>query len=113
MRVICNFLFSLTGIPLTAGFIGKFYIFSALIKSGYIWLAVIGLLNSVVSLYYYVKILKNMFLLRPAGITDNVKFRASDNIILLILIIPTILLGIYFTPLTKFAEYSVQMFGIR
>jgi NADH-quinone oxidoreductase subunit N len=107
------FLFSLTGIPLTAGFIGKFYIFSALIKSGYIWLAVIGLLNSVVSLYYYVKILKNMFLLRPTGSEEALKFGAGDTIILLILIVPTIFFGIYFTPLTKFAEYSVQMFGMR
>lgn len=107
------FLFSLTGIPLTAGFVGKFYIFSALIKSGYIWLAIIGLMNSVVSLYYYVKILKNMFLLKPAGSDAAVKFGTGDNIILLILIIPTILLGIYFVPLIKFAEYSVQIFGLR
>lgn len=106
------FMLSLTGIPATAGFVGKFYIFSALVNSGYIWLTILGLMNSVISLYYYVKILKNMFLLRP---TDNstVSFGAGYNILLLLLVIPTILLGLYFAPLTKFAEYSIQIFGIR
>jgi NADH-quinone oxidoreductase subunit N len=107
------FLFSLTGVPLTAGFIGKFYIFSALINNGYVWLALIGLLNSVVSLYYYVKILKNMFLIQPVGNTTKETFGISYNIILLILIVPTIILGVYFGPLTKFAEYSSQLFGLK
>ena len=107
------FMFSLTGVPLTAGFIGKFYIFSALINNGYVWLALIGLLNSVVSLYYYVKILKNMFLLQPSGNKSKEKFGLAYNLILIILIVPTIILGIYFGPLTKFAEYSTQLFGLR
>lgn len=110
------FLFSLTGVPATAGFIGKFYIFAALIKGGYVWLAIIGLLNAVVSLYYYIKILKNMFLLKPVlRSRDEVSVRIAfgDSVMLFILIIPTILFGIYFAPLTKFAEYSVQMFGLQ
>lgn len=107
------FLFSLTGVPLTGGFVGKFYIFSALINSGYVWLALIGLLNTVVSLYYYVKILKNMFLIRPAGNKNRETFGIGYNIVLLFLIIPTIILGIFFGPLTKFAEYSSQIFGLR
>jgi NADH-quinone oxidoreductase subunit N len=107
------FMFSLSGIPLTAGFIGKFYIFSALINSGYVWLALIGLLNSVVSLYYYIKIVKNMFLIQPTGDKSRETFGLGYNIILLALIIPTIVLGIYFAPLTRFAEYSSQIFGLR
>lgn len=107
------FMLSLSGIPLTAGFIGKFYIFSALVNNGYIWLALIGLLNGVVSLYYYVKILKNMFLLKPQGETASVSFGAGYSVMMLLLVIPTIVLGIFFGPLTKFAEYSVQMFGLK
>jgi NADH-quinone oxidoreductase subunit N len=108
------FLFSLSGIPLTAGFIGKFYLFSALVNSGYIWLTIIGLLNSVVSLYYYVKILKNMFILRPAeNNSSRIGFGWGYNILLLVLAVPTIILGVYFAPLTKFAEYSIQMFGLK
>jgi NADH-quinone oxidoreductase subunit N len=106
------FMLSLTGIPATAGFVGKFYIFSALVNGGHIWLTILGLMNSVISLYYYVKILKNMFLLRPSD-DSLVTYGAGYNIILLLLVIPTILLGIYFAPLTRFAEYSVQIFGIR
>jgi NADH-quinone oxidoreductase subunit N len=107
------FMLSLTGIPLTAGFIGKFYIFSALVNGGYIWLTIIGLLNSVISLYYYVKILKNMFLIRPLEASPVVSFGLGYNVLLIILVVPTILLGVYFAPLTKFAEYSIQMFGIK
>jgi NADH-quinone oxidoreductase subunit N len=107
------FLLSLTGIPLTAGFIGKFYIFSALVNKGFIVLTIIGLLNSVVSLYYYVKILKNMFLIRPAESASKISFGVGYNLILLILVIPTILLGVYFAPLTRLAEYSVQIFYVK
>lgn len=107
------FMFSLTGVPLTAGFIGKFYIFAALINSGYVWLALVGVLNSVVSLYYYIKILKNMFLIQPSVNKTKENFGFGYNLILIILIVPTILLGIYFGPLTKFAEYSSQIFGLR
>jgi NADH-quinone oxidoreductase subunit N len=108
------FLFSLTGIPLTAGFIGKFYLFAALINNGYIWLAIIGLLNSVVSLYYYVKILKNMFILHPVeGSESRISFGLGYNVLLLVLAVPTIIFGVYFAPLTKFAEFSVQIFGLK
>jgi NADH-quinone oxidoreductase subunit N len=60
------FLFSLAGIPPTAGFIGKFYLFGAVMKQGLYWVAIVGALNSVVSLYYYVRIVKNMFFDEPA-----------------------------------------------
>lgn len=59
------FLFSLTGIPPLAGFIGKFYLFGAVVRSGLYTLAVIGVLNSVVSLYYYVRVIKVMFFDEP------------------------------------------------
>src|SRR2546430_12472789 len=50
------FMLSLGGIPPTAGFMGKFWLFSAAIDSGYVWLAVIGVLHSAISLYYYLRI---------------------------------------------------------
>ena len=59
------FLLSLAGIPPMAGFIGKFYLFASAIKGGYIWLAVIGVLNSVVSVYYYLRIAYQMFFVEP------------------------------------------------
>jgi NADH-quinone oxidoreductase subunit N len=56
------FMLSLTGIPLTGGFIGKWFVFKATMDSGLLWLAVIGVLTSVVSAYYYVRVIINMYL---------------------------------------------------
>ncbi|MBI4083620.1 MAG: NADH-quinone oxidoreductase subunit N [Candidatus Lambdaproteobacteria bacterium] len=61
------FMLSLTGIPLTAGFAGKFQIFKSAIDKGYVWLAVIGLLNSVVSVYYYLRMIVVMYMQRPTA----------------------------------------------
>lgn len=59
------FLFSLAGIPPTAGFMGKFYIFSAAIKEGYLGLAIIGVINSVISVYYYLRVTVAMYMKEP------------------------------------------------
>src|SRR4030095_15686285 len=55
---------SLGGIPPPAGFMGKLWLFSAAIDSGYNWLAVIGVLNSAISLYYYIRLVVFMYLTR-------------------------------------------------
>ncbi len=60
------FLVSLAGIPLTGGFMGKFYLFSAAIQKGYIGLAIIGVLNSLLSVYYYFRVLIVMYMREPA-----------------------------------------------
>ena len=67
------FMLSLGGIPPTAGFMGKFWLFGAAIDAGYVWLAVIGVLNSAVSLYYYVRIVVFMYLkkARPGRRADD------------------------------------------
>ncbi|WP_321366979.1 NADH-quinone oxidoreductase subunit N [uncultured Desulfuromusa sp.] len=63
--VLSIFLLSLMGMPPTAGFIGKFYIFAGAIKAGYIWLAILGVLNSAVSLYYYLRVMVQMYFKDP------------------------------------------------
>jgi NADH-quinone oxidoreductase subunit N len=65
------FLFSLAGIPPTAGFMGKFYIFSAAIKQGYLGLAIIGVINSVISVYYYLRITVAMYMKEPVTSTES------------------------------------------
>jgi NADH-quinone oxidoreductase subunit N len=107
------FLLSLTGVPPTAGFVGKLYLFAALISAKWFWLAIIGVLNSVISLYYYVRILRNMFLRDQDGSSQPIQFSAIQIVILLILLIPTILLGLYFGPLVEIAQASVNMFGLH
>jgi NADH-quinone oxidoreductase subunit N len=59
------FLISLAGIPLTGGFIGKFYLFSAAIQQGYIGLAIIAVLNSVLSVFYYFRLIVVMYMQEP------------------------------------------------
>jgi NADH-quinone oxidoreductase subunit N len=61
------FMLSLTGIPLTAGFMGKWLVFGAAVQSGLIVLAVIGVLTSVISAFYYIRLVVNMFLLGEPG----------------------------------------------
>ncbi len=106
------FLFSLTGIPPTFGFIGKFYLFSALINSHYVWLAIVGVLNSVISLYYYVKVVRNMYLVQPTD-TSRVEFDFGSNLLMTLLVVPNIALMLYFSPILNWAQYSVTMFGLR
>lgn len=107
------FLIALTGLPPTAGFIGKLYLFSALINAQWFWLAVVGAANSVISLYYYVRIFRNMFLREPEGTAEPIRFNAIQVALLLALVIPTLVLGLYFGPLVEYAQASVVMFTGR
>ncbi len=104
------FLVSLTGIPPTAGFIGKFYIFSAVINAGMVWLAVVGILNSVVSLFYYAKVMRNMFIRSNENTTSKLHFHPATQVLAYTLGALTILFGLYFTPVLAWAENSVRMF---
>ncbi len=104
------FLISLTGLPPTAGFLGKWAVFTAVLKSEFIWLAVVGVLNSVVSLYYYVKIFRNMYIRGFEEDNQIYEFSPGSYILLLLLAIPTLIFGVYFTPILNWAEYSVKIF---
>ncbi|MGA9097657.1 MAG: NADH-quinone oxidoreductase subunit N [Methanotrichaceae archaeon] len=61
------FMFALAGIPPTAGYIGKFVLFSSAIYAGLVWLAALAILNSALSLYYYLRIINYMYLKEPTG----------------------------------------------
>jgi NADH-quinone oxidoreductase subunit N len=105
------FLVSLTGLPPTAGFIGKLYLFAALLNHGWVWLAIVGALNSVIALYYYVRIIRNMFLRVETGKGTPLTAGRLQVVTVLVMLIPTLLLGVYFTPLVELAQASVRMFG--
>jgi NADH-quinone oxidoreductase subunit N len=111
--VMAIFLVSLTGLPPTAGFIGKLYIFAALINAKMIALSIVGVLNSVISLYYYARVFRNMFLRESTGETSLIPVGIAEHVLLLILVLPTFLLGVYWGPLVQFAQYSMAMFGIK
>src|SRR5258706_209901 len=67
------FLLSLIGVPLTGGFMGKFYIFKAALDSDLIWLTVLGLLNSAVAAYYYLRIMVVMYMQEPGESTPDLQ----------------------------------------
>ena len=102
------FLFSLTGLPPLAGFIGKFYLFAAVVNAQWYWLAVLGVLNSVVSLYYYAYVVRTMFLQRSEA-KDTIKLPLYDRILLAVLVIPTLVFGVYWTPILNFTSRSLGM----
>jgi NADH-quinone oxidoreductase subunit N len=106
------FLVSLTGLPPTAGFIGKLYIFIALVDAKMIVVAVIALLNTVVSLYYYIKVLKHMFIDKAEK--EVPRFSSSYGAIALVVIMltPILVLGVYFTPLVDLAKSSIALLGL-
>jgi len=105
------FLVSLTGLPPTAGFVGKLYIFIALVDAKMIALAVVALLNSVVSLYYYIRVLKNLFLVKPAVEIPDFKVSFANGLIVVLLAAPIIIFGVYFTPIIDLARSSIQILG--
>ena len=107
------FLVSLTGLPPTAGFVGKLYLFAALLDARWIWLAIVGALNSVVSLYYYARVFRNMFLRDPEGAAEPIRISGAEVVLLIALVIPTLLLGVYFAPLVDLANASVLMAGLH
>jgi NADH-quinone oxidoreductase subunit N len=105
------FMLSLGGVPPTAGFMGKFWLFSAAIESGYVWLAVIGVLNSAVSLYYYVRIVVFMMLKNePSG--SEPKTSPALAVALGVAVVATLLVGVYPEPLFQFAQASAATLGV-
>jgi NADH-quinone oxidoreductase subunit N len=109
------FLFSLTGLPPFAGFIGKFLLFAAVLKEGgvFIILALVAMANSVVSLYYYAKVVKVMFLDAPdPGVSAALAGSSKGALILPLtaLTVLTVVFGIYFSPLTRYAAESLSFF---
>ena len=91
------FLLSLMGMPPFAGFIAKLYLFTPVIEAGYIGIAVIGVLNSVISVFYYAKPIRNMFL-RQTDTTDKIAFGKVNMVFLYCLVVPVTLLIAKFQP---------------
>ena len=90
------FLLSLIGVPLTGGFFGKFYIFKAALDSHLVWLTVLGLLNSAVAAYYYLRILVMMYMHEPGkAVTDVERLSPSLTLALIVPALGTLFLGIF------------------
>ena len=88
------FMLSLAGVPPTAGFAGKFYLFSAAIDAGYVGLAVIAVLNSLVSVYYYLGVLVQMYMVDGSRVIDPPTSRPCLLATILLAVAATVLLGV-------------------
>jgi NADH-quinone oxidoreductase subunit N len=101
------FLLSLIGIPPTAGFVGKFYLFGAAVKSGYVWLAVIGVLNSAVAAYYYLRLIVFMYMREPEGAPTVLAPSFSGALALVVALWGVVQLGVAPGPLFDLAQAAV------
>ena len=105
------FMLSLTGLPPTAGFVGKLYIFKTLVGAGseFLWLVVAGGVNSVISLYYYFHVVKVMFL--GGKRSDVITYPPSTIFGLMIFTaLPSLLLGLYWNPLASWVKHSLVFY---
>jgi NADH-quinone oxidoreductase subunit N len=89
---------SLAGMPPLAGFVAKVFVFAAAVKTGLVWLAFVGVLNSIVGLYYYLTVLKYVYLYRSDNEDQPLPISKAYSIALTILILGIILIGTIFGP---------------
>jgi NADH-quinone oxidoreductase subunit N len=104
------FMLSLGGIPPTAGFMGKFWLFSAAIDAHYYGLALIGVLNSAISLYYYIRIVVFMYLKKDALGTEP-RTTPALAAALAVAVAATLVLGVYPRLLFQVADASARTLG--
>jgi len=100
------FLISLTGVPISAGFVGKFYLFGAAVNAGYVSLAIVGVLMSVVSAYYYLGVVVAMYMKEPPLQDDWPPLPYGAAVALLAAVAVTLGLGVYPGPLLDFARLA-------
>ena len=105
------FMLSLTGLPPTSVFVGKFYVLAAAIDNGLLWLAVVGILNSVISLYYYVGVIRAMYVM-PAATERAVPEPAALQVALGLTGLGTIVIGLYPQPLIDLARNATLLLGL-
>ena len=105
------FLISLAGIPPTAGFFSKFVLFLGAVNADLVWLALVAILNSVLSLGYYLNILKYVYLVDPAEETKLTEPKAPLFIIVLAAIL-LVAMGIFSGPVIDFVAKAAETFNL-
>jgi len=111
--VMAFFMFSLTGIPPFIGFWGKLYVFGAAVEQNLVWLAVIGMVNSAISAFYYLAVVVQMYMRSPAEAEQGEVEPAPINlhwpvgVTLAVAGVVTILVGLWPTPLWNLISLGV------
>jgi NADH-quinone oxidoreductase subunit N len=104
-------IFSLAGIPPTIGFTAKLFVFLAAMEQGYFTLVLIAMINVVISLYYYLLVLKAAYLLKPKFAASEIKLSPAAKILTIALILFTVAVGIFPTYVFELAEAAAQAIG--
>ena len=102
------FLLSLIGIPMTGGFFAKFYVFSAAVKDRLIWLTLIGVINSAIGAYYYLRIIVVMYMREPRKEVPVTPIPLGLGLALAVSIVATLYLGILPNRVLQYARESAQ-----
>ncbi len=105
------FMFSLSGFPPTVGFFGKFYLFSAAVSGGFIWLTVIGVMNSFVSVYYYLKVVKVSYFDQIEGRFVPAPLSTGVLIVLLVTAVGTLGFGLFPESVLEIARRAILAFA--
>ncbi len=106
------FMFALVGMPPTAGFVGKFYIFSAAVQAGYIWLVIIAVINSLISVYYYLRITVLMYMRPVEAEAGPIEMTSTMTATLVVSALGVILIGIFPNYVYDLAQSSAKMLGL-
>jgi NADH-quinone oxidoreductase subunit N len=105
-------LLSLAGIPPLGGFVGKFTLFSAAMEGGHTWLVVVAALNSIISLFYYLLVLRRMYILEPAEGAPTIRTSPTTRVVLAVTMAGILFLGILPGPVMRLIqEASLRALG--
>jgi NADH-quinone oxidoreductase subunit N len=105
---VALFMISLTGVPVSAGFVGKFYLFRAAVDAGYVALALVGFLMSVVSAYYYLRVVVAMYMREPPAEDHWARVSPASAVALAFSAVVVLGLGILPGPLLDWARQAAQ-----
>jgi proton-translocating NADH-quinone oxidoreductase chain N len=103
------FLFSLTGIPGTGGFIGKLFVFGAAIQVQFYVLAIVGIINSVIAAFYYLNVVRYMFFETGAGETPAITPTPAIKVALAVTTAMTLIVGLYVQPFVELVQGAARM----
>ncbi len=101
------FLLSMAGIPPLGGFMAKFYVFSAAVKSKFYWLAILGVFNSAISVYYYLRVTVLMYFRESEREITGLQFSLGLCLALILAVIGTLYMGIFPANVLSFAQRSI------
>lgn len=102
-------LMSLAGVPPMAGFFAKFYLLWSCVKTGYLWLAVIGVLNVITSLYYYLKVVKVIYVDEPSE-TRPLAVSFDQRVVQVFVMVGIVAVGIFQGPFVRLAANAFSLF---